>query len=412
MRVDRVLCTPVLGGFYTDDLEAIRRGAEHDGFAYRGSPVTPGFDAIRQPGESVSVMLLLENGAVAFGDCATAQYGGVGSRERPPRAAEMVELIERVVAPRYEGADVSSFRDEAEALDALTVDGSRLPAAVRYGVTQALLEAAAMDRGASMAEIVADEYGLDLLARPVPIMVQSGDERYTAVDKMILKRADIIPHGLINSVDKLGADGGRFLEYAGWVRDRVFALGSEDYRPALRFDTYGCVGRAFGEDLDRVADYLLAVEERCRPLDVIQEMPIDLGSKERQLEGMRSLSERLAERGATTRLIVDEYCNTLEDIREWVDARAAHIVHVKTIDLGGINNIIDAVRYSNDHGVAAYQGGTCNETDKSARVCVHLAVATQPFAMLAKPGMGADEGLLIVSNEQERLLAILRARGR
>ncbi|NCB26344.1 MAG: methylaspartate ammonia-lyase, partial [Bacteroidia bacterium] len=57
-----------------------------------------------------------------------------------------------------------------------------------------------------------------------------------------------------------------------------------------------------------------------------------------------------------------------------------------------------------------YQGGTCNETDKSALVCANLAVATKPFAMAGKPGMGVDEGVMIVSNEQDRLLAILKAK--
>ena len=86
------------------------------------------------------------------------------------------------------------------------------------------------------------------------------------------------------------------------------------------------------------------------------------------------------------------------------------MVQVKTIDLGGINNIIDAVLYCKEHGVLAYQGGTCNETDHSALVCVNLAVATKPFAMAGKPGMGVDEGVMIVNNEQQRLLKILEAK--
>jgi methylaspartate ammonia-lyase len=58
----------------------------------------------------------------------------------------------------------------------------------------------------------------------------------------------------------------------------------------------------------------------------------------------------------------------------------------------------------------AYQGGTCNETDLSARTCVHLAMATRPERMLAKPGMGFDEGFTVVNNEMERIIAVLRSR--
>ena len=49
----------------------------------------------------------------------------------------------------------------------------------------------------------------------------------------------------------------------------------------------------------------------------------------------------------------------------------------------GINNTIEAVLYCKAHSIGAYQGGTCNETDRSAQVCVHCAMATQPVQILA-----------------------------
>ena len=58
----------------------------------------------------------------------------------------------------------------------------------------------------------------------------------------------------------------------------------------------------------------------------------------------------------------------------------------------------------------AYQGGTCNETDRSAQVCVHCAMATRPVQILAKPGMGVDEGYMIVYNEMQRIIAMHKAR--
>ncbi|TJW99970.1 MAG: methylaspartate ammonia-lyase, partial [Mesorhizobium sp.] len=63
-----------------------------------------------------------------------------------------------------------------------------------------------------------------------------------------------------------------------------------------------------------------------------------------------------------------------------------------------------------ENNVDAYVGGSCSETDLSARATVHISVATQADMMLAKPGMGIDEGLSIVGNEQNRLLAMLDRR--
>ena len=86
------------------------------------------------------------------------------------------------------------------------------------------------------------------------------------------------------------------------------------------------------------------------------------------------------------------------------------MIQIKTPDLGGIQNIVDAILYCNEHGVEAYQGGTCNETDVSARACVHVALAARPMRMLVKPGMGFDEGMNIVHNEMHRTVALLQAR--
>ena len=37
-------------------------------------------------------------------------------------------------------------------------------------------------------------------------------------------------------------------------------------------------------------------------------------------------------------------------------------------------------------------------------------MATQPVQILAKPGMGVDEGYMIVYNEMERILALMAAK--
>ncbi len=61
-------------------------------------------------------------------------------------------------------------------------------------------------------------------------------------------------------------------------------------------------------------------------------------------------------------------------------------------------------------GVGAYLGGSCTETEVSARACTYVAIATQPDVMLAKPGMGVDEGIMAVRNEQGHALAEISSR--
>ncbi|MDT4970190.1 MAG: methylaspartate ammonia-lyase [Pseudonocardiales bacterium] len=414
MLIVEVMASPVRTGFYADDQAAIRAGAQPDGFRYVGKPVTPGFRAIRQPGEAVSVMLLLEDGQVAYGDCACVQYAGVGGREALFDAATAVDLIDRHVSPLLRGAAVGDFRSVAATVDGLLVDGHRLPTAVRYGLTQALLDAVARARGLTMAEVVRDEYRTGIAIEPVPMFVQSGDDRYGNVDKMVLKEADVLPHGLVNQVEsKLGSDGEILRQYIAWVRDRILTLRTrEDYEPVIHLDVYGTVGLVFGPDVARVAGYLMELEALAAPFRLRVEHVIDAGVREGQIEVSAALRRALVARGSRVQIVVDEWCNTLEDIELFVAAHAADVIHVKTPDLGGVNNTIEALLHVRRAGLAAYCGGTCNETDRSAQVSAHIAMACGAAQILAKPGMGVDEGMMIVGNEMARVAALVEARDR
>jgi len=413
MKIKEVLFAPGTSAFFFDDQRAIKAGAPQDGFIYQGKPITPGFTRIREAGQSISILLVLENGSVAVGDCAAVQYSGAGGRDPLFLASSYLPVLEREVKPFLEGREVSSFRTSIEELKPFEEGPRRLHTAILYGLTQALLDACAIVRGKLMCEVLAEEYGLPLTLKRIPIFAQTGDERYTNVDKMILKKVDVLPHGLINNIpDKLGYQGEKLKEYIRWIVRRIAQLTEETeaYRPTLHFDVYGTLGLAFNGNLDRIASYLASLEEDVGGLPLYIEGPVDMEEKGRQIEALRKLKEKLEALGSSVKIVADEWCNTYEDIREFTDAECCHMVQIKTPDLGGIENIVESVLYCKSHGMEAYQGGTCNETDVSARVCVHIALATQPHRMLAKPGMGFDEGFTIVKNEMERALAIVRCR--
>jgi methylaspartate ammonia-lyase len=410
MKIKDVYTSAGLTGFYFDDQKAIKQGAKQDGFTYLGKPQTVGFNKIRQKGEAISIMLLLEDGQIAYGDCAAVQYSGVGGRDPLFLADEYISLIEKELVPNLIGRKLSSFKELAVEFDNFTLKNSqKLHTAIRYGITQAILDAVAKSNHQSMAEVIANEYGLPLKLTPVPIFSQTGDDRYLNADKCILKGVEVFPHGLINNVEtKLGANGELLKEYVSWLVKRVKEIGKEGYQPILHIDVYGTLGIAFNDDPVKIADYLLTLEKLAYPLKLRIEGPMDAGSKEGQIKALGALHEQLRLRKCSVEIVADEWCNTLEDIQDFVMAGVCDMIQIKTPDLGGINNTIEAVLFCKNHNVGAYMGGTCNETERSAQVCVHIAIATQPTQMLAKPGMGVDEGMMIVYNEMNRTLAILR----
>lgn len=414
MKIKDIVCSPGRTGFYFDDQRAIKKGAGHDGIFYVGEPVTEGFTSVRQAGESISIMIILEGGQIACGDCAAVQYSGAGGRDPLFLARDFIPIIDKYIKPVLTGKEADDFRSLAAEIEAITVDGKPLHTAIRYGVSQAILDAVAKATGRLMCEVVADEYGCIVSGKPIAIFTQSGDDRYDNADKMIIKGAQVLPHALINNVEtKLGKNGEKLAEYVAWLRDRILNNRKDDgYSPVMHIDVYGTIGQIFGNNnYKAMADYIEKLGNTAKPFHLRIEGPMDCDTdRETQIEALAGLTKELDSRGCDVELVADEWCNTLEDIKLFADAGAGHMIQIKTPDLGGINNTIEAVLYCKSKGVGAYQGGTCNETDRSAQVCVNCAMATQPVQILAKPGMGVDEGFMIVYNEMNRILALMAAK--
>lgn len=412
MKIIDVVCSAGKTGFYFDDQRAIKAGAGHDGMFYLGETVTPGFETIRQSGESISVQLILEDGQVAFGDCAAVQYSGAGGRDPLFLAKDFIPVIEKEIAPKLIGRDLNNFKTLAEEFDSMQVEGKRLHTAIRYGITQALLDAVAKARKVTMAEVIQADCNTGLEITKRPIFTQSGDDRYMNADKMIIKGADVLPHALINNIkEKLGEHGEILLDYVKWLRDRILAKRvNPEYYPIFHIDVYGTIGAAFNCDTVKMADYIATLVEAAKPFKLRIEGPMDVEDRDKQIEALAALTAEVDRRGIEVELVADEWCNTLEDIKLFADKKAGHVVQIKTPDLGGVNNIADAILYCNKVGIGSYCGGTCNETNRSAEVTTNIGMACGALQVLAKPGMGVDEGFMIVFNEMARVEALVNRR--
>lgn len=404
--IESVIAEPVTGGFFFDDQRAIKGGAQRDGFIYEGSPVTPGFEHIRQPAEAISILLELSNGQVAVGDCAAVQYAGTADRETVFRAEQHKGVIMDDVTPLLEGRSADSFRDSLAAVDTDPINESH--PAVRYGVSQALLDAAALSTHRPMTDVIAEEYGMEPATTPVPVYSQSGDTRRINSDKMILKQVDVLPHGLFTSMEDIGHTGTRLVEFIEWLTSRVQDIGPDGYRPTLHVDIYGNLSELFDPPYTRqeVLEYITKLDQAAGNHTLQLEDPIRADTKLDQIREMKALRERIQDSDLSVKLVADEWCNTLDDIRSFVDGDAADIVQVKTPDLGGIHQSIEAIGYCKGSPVEGFLGGSCVETDVSARVSAHVALATKPTQVLAKPGMGVDEGITIIRNEMARTIAL------
>jgi len=246
---------------------------------------------------------------------------------------------------------------------------------------------------------------------PIPILASGHKDDPLQLDRTILKRAELLPHASFTVVkDHVGLEGEKLLAFAGYVAKRIRAIGDADYLPRIHLDVYGTLGELFGLKIEPLADYLGRLRDAAKPYGLLIESPVIAATQDGQIATFKQLKELLKHKGIAVGLIADEWCNTLEDIKRFADVAASDFVQIKTPDLGGINNTIEAVLYCRSKGMGSSLGGTANETDQSSRITTHIALACAPDFMLSKPGLGVDEALMIQTNEMARTLAIIAAR--
>ena len=411
MRIQKAIAIPALGGYYNEDLKAIRCGAKSDGLFYTDPPQTPEFRTIRQPSEASSILLILDDDQVAFGDALSVDYAAAGGRSGIFSAQRQVPLLNEICQTLV-GRRIGGFVAMCEELEeSVAREGLHQPGAM-FGFSQAILQAVAIKRKITAAEVVADELGTTISDEPIQLGIQSGESRRDAVDKAIAKGVGALPHGLINDPSTVGAEGAKLREYVLWIADRVRKYGVAGYAPRIHLDLYGQLGAAFDHDLERMSSFLVELERAARPYQLCIETPVLMDGLESQLSLLASLRAALENRGSTVQLIADEWANDLHDIRRFVNAKAAHMIHIKTPDVGSLHRSAQAVIECRAGGVVPILGGSCAETDQSARLVAHVALATSPEWVLARPGMGVDEGVQLMHNEMARTLALIEARSR
>jgi methylaspartate ammonia-lyase len=461
-----VLAVPATGGYFVEDLAALQGKPTPVAERYRETPVTAGFRAVRQVAPALSVGLVLDTGRVAWGDCVAVAYTGKAGRDPLFDIDRGLTTVQDVVRPALTGKSVDRFRDLDQVLDALTewVTETRvterppapsqplvwpkmsrrelltaparllsavqaedsaqappptetvrvrrpLPTAVRYGVSQALLAAVACAQNRTMTEVLCREWQLPLPVQPVALHAQSGADRYDGVDRMVARRIASLPHGLADDLAaQIGEDGRLLTQYTRWISQRIQALADPAYRPTIHLDVQGALGTVFHHQPGRILGQLFSLQSAARPYSIRVESPVVMETRSAQIELMRQLIDYTNTRHIDVVLVADEWANTLEDIQAFIDADAAQMIQIKMPDLGSLSQSVEAVLACRRANVGAFLGGSCAETDLSARASVHLALATRPDLLMAKPGMGVDEAVSLAQNEMARVLAEIHAR--
>ena len=314
MKIIDVKYFPIVAGWYCDDKQAVENpNTKFDYYLIKGKPVTEGFNNVREVGTGLGVSIKLDNQRLFYGDGTSVTYAGTAGRDHLFKYEEYVDYCNTVINPLLINRDTEEFLDVcAEIENPDNLSGSHT--AIRYAVSSALLEAGSGASNKTKAKFLREKFHLPETTNKVKYMIQGGSDWYNSVDKAIYHRVDALPHALLHSVeDDFGYMGEKLIDYAKWIKRRISEHKVEkNYNPIFHFDCYGTIGRAFNNDIKKIADYILKLENTVHPFMLQLESPIEMGNKESQIEILGELKRNLKGKNSETLIVADEWCNNLD----------------------------------------------------------------------------------------------------
>jgi methylaspartate ammonia-lyase len=227
---------------------------------------------------------------------------------------------------------------------------------------------------------------------------------------MIARRVDSVAHAVAEDTEKdLGKDGEHLVRYVRWLRDRIAALGGPDYRPVIHLDVRGALGHIYDNNLGRILGYLYRLESSVQPYALRLQDPVTMESRAAQIDTMRTLRKYIRFREMSVEIVVDQWANSPDDVQAFAAAEAADMIYIRMPELGSVGNAAETVLACKQSGDGAVLGGSSTETDLAARVAAHVALATQPDLVLARPGIDVDTAVSTTRNEMARALVLIEA---
>lgn len=418
-KIERILLARGHGSCWQEDISAIRAKWIAPGDRWITPGQAPGFKFVRQPAPVTSIGLDIGAGQVAWGDCVGVSFAGKSGRD--PAFSGVPSTGAGDAA--FTGKLLSVLRDcRGMPLDtcerAVKAHMPDQPSSVAFGISQALTNAVAMKSARPACEIFADALGTTPVWRgnlgKMEFQGSCGSNWRDTVERMIVLGIRYLPQGQFEDIaGELGADGQKLFAYVDWLKARITAFDSARgaggpaavRQRVITLDFHGAAGKLFADDPARVAAFICAIENRCKPFALHVESPVVRETFEEQVPALVSLRRELLSRQSKAKIIADEWANTLTQMEALAGTGAVDGIHIKMPDTGFLLDSGRAVQLCQRHGLFALLGGSCTETATSAMLSVHLAAATSPDAMLVKPGIAFDEGYSLMSLELSRISA-------
>ena len=391
--------------------------------------------------EIILVGLKLSNGRFAWGDCVASSQMAVPFNIQYGR-----DLIETAVSPHLAGQTVTVLPDLMARLAGLTeivtitkttnavpaqpkapsrrdvLRGAWQPttavrepvvrqfqserpihAAIRYGLSQALLQAVAMAQDKSIIEVLCAEYGLPVPQTAVPLHAEINP--HLPLNIASITQSPIMSVGYTtsgtNPVAELGTNGEVIQRFIRQLKNELVKTADPQ---ALSFylAVRGGYGTLCDENLGKILGMLYGLERAASPFLVRVEDPFILGSQNEQISKLANLRSYLRTRKMKMELVAHAHIETAVDAETFVTKQAAHMLHLDLPQMGDMGQAVMAAQLCQHNDVGVLWGGSPEETEMAARVSVQTGIAVQPTLLMVKNGRVGDTAVSITYNEMTR----------
>lgn len=388
----------------------------------------------------VSVGLVLENGQIGWGDCVDLVNDGellsaivlnyvrpllvgrqlVSFRELSAEiqalteTITLVETIHHPPPPKKEGVSRRKMftlnweREQPPAPPPEIIEHQEIRpilATVRYGASQALLNALALAKQTSIVDVLQREYDFAKLTKTVPTLPFLYVRQLNSAKRMFVYRPSAIGLSL-SSTDfdsEMGNNGVVLSNAAQRLRTDALATdGPHKFSPTFYYRVFGGYGVQQNNSVGKVLGKLFTIHKNAKPYQLWVEDAmlgddfdhyIKLNKQLRKLSNLRKM---------TSLLVANHYVDSLARVQAVIDAEAAHHVYLDPSKLGSVGTMLDALALCRQAGLGVVWGGHSAETMLSADVTSQIVMACQPDFVVTKPA--TQVGLTTMQNAMVRHL--------
>jgi methylaspartate ammonia-lyase len=305
------------------------------------------------PSPALFVGVVIDEKQVAWGRCPILATP-LRDYPKPLPAEETIALIHDRVAPLLQDQPAAAFRRLVTRVDALTemaairrpspqreeregfsrralltgrlgADRNGPPAteketierplhpSLRHGVSVALLGAAALATGVTMAEVLASAYDLPRPATAATLHSRIGTRTATTVAcaHRVASLGTSWPGD--DPVAELGRNGEQLQRYVRRLAHYLESTAGAAYRPVIHLDLGGGFGPLYDDNAGRILGALAGLEQATSPYPVRVVDPVRQHDQDAQIEKMAELKEYLRLRQMSLELAAHTFVETPAD---------------------------------------------------------------------------------------------------